>query len=112
MLLLAFASSALAADVVRPRTPPAPGISPVEALTKADHEFPQVVLPVVQENCDAGHGNGKHKGDLKLDDFRRVDTFRDGAKVWGDVLERLRDGELQPADADQPVPRKKPRTSR
>ena len=85
----------------RPAASAAPSLSP-ETWSNADHDFTQVVLPFVQENCYKCHGNGKSKGDLKLDAFQQVATMRENPKVWDSVLERIRAGEMPPSDEDQP----------
>ncbi len=75
-----------------------------EKLAKAADEFTRVILPFVQQNCYACHGNGKSKGGLKLDDYLQVDKVGQRPAVWEKILDRVRSGEMPPKGAPKANP--------
>lgn len=69
--------------------------------------FTKQVLPILQAHCYECHGNGKHKGGVRLDDFERTTTERKGEWVVKpndpSASLMIRNIEL-PADDDNAMP--------
>ncbi len=83
--------------------------APAAAL---DQQFIADVRPFLQARCFACHGNGKHKGDVTLDQFSSFDSFKADRATWDDVQEVLREGRMPPKKAEQPAPAERERIVR
>lgn len=68
------------------------------SLVRADDEFAAHVLPVLRRHCTACHGPDKQEGMLRLDDVGRDFSAPRQAARWRDVADRVRSGEMPPAD--------------
>ena len=88
-----------AAPVAAPRSA-APRISS-SAQSSADG-FERIVKPFVAANCVPCHGNEKHKRDLNFEAFTSAATLVADRERWDDVVLKLRDREMPPADEPQP----------
>ena len=97
-----------AAETVPTQATGGPGaaVTP-ENLAKAADEFTHVILPFVQQNCYACHGNGKNKGGLKLDDYLQAEKVGQRPAVWEKILDRVRSGEMPPKGAPKADPEQK-----
>src|SRR5437870_3596154 len=54
--------------------------------------------------CTDCHGGDKPKADLNLGQFETRDQVLADRKVWGEVLVRVRDGEMPPKSSTRPTP--------
>ena len=65
-------------------------------------DFDQAVRPFFETHCVRCHGPAKQKGEFRVDTLTR-DFANQGAAVrWGDVLERLKTGEMPPKGEPKP----------
>jgi mono/diheme cytochrome c family protein len=67
-----------------------------------DDDFKKQVQPILQQYCYDCHGNGKHKGDLALDDYKTIESLRADRKKWELVLHNVKSGEMPPEKKPQP----------
>jgi hypothetical protein len=65
--------------------------------------FSKDVVPFLIKHCYACHGNGKSKGDLTLDRFKDDESVVKNRKVWEDVQQMLRSGEMPPKERPRPA---------
>jgi mono/diheme cytochrome c family protein len=65
--------------------------------------FQKQVQPILQQYCYDCHGNGKHKGDLALDDYKTIESIRADRKKWELVLRNVKSGEMPPEKKPQPT---------
>lgn len=84
--------------------PPAPS-----ALAQ---RFTTDVRPFLESRCFACHGNGKHKGDVTLDQFKSFDSLKADRATWEDVQDVLREGRMPPKKAEQPSPGERERVAK
>ena len=61
--------------------------------------FNRDIQPLLENHCDACHGDGKSKGGVKLDGFTSDAALRDH-KLWLRVLKNTRSHIMPPADVD------------
>jgi mono/diheme cytochrome c family protein len=77
---------------------------PGEAALADSEDFDQAVRPFFETHCVRCHGPAKQKGEFRVDTLTR-DFANQGAAVrWGDVLERLKTGEMPPKGEPKPKP--------
>jgi hypothetical protein len=62
--------------------------------------FENTIRPLLEKYCYDCHGNGEHKGDLKLDAYQTTADVAKDANTWEIVLGKLRHHEMPPDDAD------------
>lgn len=66
--------------------------------------FAKDAIPFLTKHCYGCHGNGKAKGDLTLDADRNESAVEKNRKVWENVLEMVRAGEMPPKNRPRPSP--------
>jgi mono/diheme cytochrome c family protein len=64
--------------------------------------FDRIVKPFVADNCVPCHGNEKHKKDLNFETLTSATTLIADRDRWDEVVLKLRDREMPPADEPQP----------
>ncbi len=62
------------------------------------------VKPLLDQYCYSCHGNGKHKGDLALDDYKDMAAVMKDRKRWALVMKNLESHEMPPENKPQPTP--------
>ena len=67
-------------------------------------EFDARIRPLLQEYCLSCHSTEEQKGDLDLEQFSSASSVRREPQLWQLVLEKLRNGEMPPAEKPQPNP--------
>ena len=70
---------------------------PTQAALNAT--FEKSVRPFLETHCLSCHGEKKPKGDLDLSPFTTVESVAKDHKRWALVLDRLKAGDMPPADA-------------
>src|SRR6266540_888902 len=65
--------------------------------------FETVVKPFLATNCVPCHGNEKHKKDLNFESMTAAATLIDHRERWDEVVQKLRQREMPPADEPQPA---------
>ena len=60
------------------------------------------IQPVLSEYCYSCHNEQKKKGGLSLEAYRDVKAIQTDAKIWKEVLRRVRTGEMPPESKPQP----------
>jgi len=75
--------------------------APAEQAT-FEKQFAGEVQPVLSQYCYQCHGNGKHKGDLTLDQYKSAAAVQGDGKTWLKVVEMVRNGEMPPAGKPRP----------
>jgi hypothetical protein len=65
--------------------------------------FERTIVPLLSRYCYDCHGNGKHKGDLKLDEHRVEAAALADTKTWGKVLQMVQSLEMPPPEKPQPT---------
>jgi Protein of unknown function (DUF1592)/Protein of unknown function (DUF1588)/Protein of unknown function (DUF1587)/Protein of unknown function (DUF1585)/Protein of unknown function (DUF1595) len=74
----------------------------VSAADQVEKQFRELIQPILEDYCDACHGNGMKKGALALDEFTLDQTrLRDG-ELWWAVLKNVRAGIMPPAGKPRP----------
>lgn len=71
------------------------------AVAAPASDFDKAVGPYLAEHCLRCHGEKKQKGELRLDTLTR-DFASGGAARWGDVIDRISNGEMPPEKEPQP----------
>src|SRR5438552_2002770 len=63
---------------------PAPGksISDSGPGHEIEDRFASLVQPMLREYCFACHGNGKHKGNVALDQFKTLASVQADSRTW------------------------------
>jgi hypothetical protein len=67
-----------------------------------DPDFARDVAPLLAKYCTTCHGGAKPKGKLALDQFKDQDAALKNLKVWEDVADNLRSGDMPPPDKPRP----------
>jgi len=67
-------------------------------------DFDKVVRPFLEAHCLRCHGPQKQKGEFRVDTLVRDFASSAAAVRWGDVLERLKTGEMPPKKEPKPKP--------
>jgi hypothetical protein len=57
------------------------------------------VLPLLQKYCYQCHGNGQHKSDLALDEFKTTDAMLARREIWQTVAAYVRSSEMPPPES-------------
>ena len=65
-------------------------------------EYAREIRPLMSQFCLNCHSTAKHKGDLDLERFSKLDDVRRGTKVWLKVAEMLDNGEMPPEKSRRP----------
>ena len=65
--------------------------------------FQQQVRPLLAKYCYDCHGNGAAVGDVRLDEFETSLQAQKARTTWLRVRQKIDNGEMPPADADQPT---------
>ena len=78
------------------------GKPPILTPASADG-FERIVKPFLAATCVECHGNEKHKNDLNFEAMTSVDTLIEQRERWDDVVQKLRDRDMPPADEPQPA---------
>jgi hypothetical protein len=89
----------------QPQTPPrvATGVSRVPAPAASSNGFETLVKPFLAANCYPCHGNDEHKRDLNFEAMTSASALLEQRERWDDVVQKLRDREMPPADEPQPA---------
>ena len=69
----------------------------------AQEPFATAGVPFLQKHCTSCHGAEKQKADLALHEFRDDVSLLKKRKVWKQVIEMVREGEMPPDDKPQPT---------
>ena len=101
--VIAFAQQARQADVPREAGAVEPAMRPASLAVASAEGFERVVKPFVAANCISCHGNETQKHDLNLESFTSSDTLIADRERWDEVVVKLRDREMPPADEPQPA---------
>ncbi|MGH7223767.1 MAG: DUF1587 domain-containing protein, partial [Gemmataceae bacterium] len=64
--------------------------------------FTKDVVPFLTKHCYACHGNGKKRGELSLDKYKNDEALQKDRKVWENVLQMIRGGEMPPKKRKRP----------
>jgi len=64
--------------------------------------FTRDIVPFLKKHCYACHGNGKKTGELTFEAYADAAAVQKNRKVWGTVLQLLRDGEMPPKEKPRP----------
>jgi len=70
-----------------------------ETAPTSDTVFLKTITPLLQQNCYECHGNGKHKGGVKLDSYKTAADVAAHREQWEDVLKEIQSGEMPPPAA-------------
>ena len=70
-------------------------------FSKLGKEFEGSVFPLMQKYCLDCHSNEKQKGELDLEQFRKLDDVRRHPMVWVKVVEMIEDEEMPPKKKPQ-----------
>src|SRR5829696_2850790 len=83
--------------------PAAPASSP-PILTEASADgFERTLKPFLTRHCIECHGDETHKRDLNFESLTSPATLISHRERWEDVVQKLRDREMPPADEPQPA---------
>jgi hypothetical protein len=97
-IALGWGSSRIEPPVTRAADdPPAPRPKSADPAT-----FQKDVLPFLKSHCFACHGDGKKKADLSFDKFTDDKSMLADRKVWDNVRQMLKAGEMPPAEKPKP----------
>ena len=91
----------LAQRAQRPRPEPAAAAAPIFTAASSDG-FERTVKPFLATHCVECHGDETHKRDLNFQAMTSVAALVDHRERWEDVVQKLRDREMPPADEPQP----------
>ena len=83
--------------------PAAPTAVPAAPASSAGNGFDTIVKPFLAANCYPCHGNDEHKRDLNFEAMSSAAALLDQRERWDDVIQKLRDREMPPADEPQPA---------
>jgi len=77
---------------------------PVLAASTPDHKtaYEKTVAPLLSRYCYGCHGNGKHKGDVRLDAWNDGAAMLADRKLWERVTLVLQNHEMPPENKPQP----------
>ena len=91
------------AQRAQPTAPRGPA-EPPPILTPASADgFERTVKPFLARTCIECHGNEIQKRDLNLEKMTTVDSLLEHRERWDDVVQKLREREMPPADEPQPA---------
>ena len=86
-----------------PRSTSAPPPPAASAKDQPAASFTKDVVPFLTKHCYPCHGNGKKSGDLALDKYQDEPAIQKDRKVWDNVLEMVRSGEMPPKERPRPA---------
>ncbi|HEY7310825.1 MAG TPA: DUF1592 domain-containing protein [Gemmataceae bacterium] len=100
-LLGAFALALVVAcwDFSSTRGAPPPSAAPKK---QPNASFVRDVVPFLRQHCYRCHGNGKSRGDLTLDKYKDDESIVKDRKVWENVVQMVRGGEMPPKERPRP----------
>ncbi len=100
------ASAATAVSVPAPPLAAASSADMGDQITTAqlDDQFSKSVKPILQQFCYRCHANGKHKGDVALDQYPTLASVQSDHRTWGTVADVLGQHLMPPDDKPQPTP--------
>jgi hypothetical protein len=76
---------------------------PTLAVAMSALDFTKDVRPVLEKHCFGCHGAEKGKGGVRLHEFTDTKSLFRDPKLWGKVVESLRDEAMPPDDKPQPA---------
>jgi hypothetical protein len=82
------------------------------AKSNSDPSFQGDVTPFLQQYCFSCHGNGKHKGNLTLDQFTDETKAAADHGTWEKVLKMIQSYEMPPENKPQPNPAEREKITR
>src|SRR6478609_3561190 len=83
--------------------PAVPAPVPAAPAPSVAGGFDTIVKPFLAANCYPCHGNEEHKRDLNFEAMTSASALLDQRERWDDVIQKLRDREMPPADEPQPA---------
>ncbi|MEO6238366.1 MAG: DUF1592 domain-containing protein [Vicinamibacterales bacterium] len=101
--VIAFAQQSRQAAALRQTDSAEPAMRPASLAAASAEGFERIVKPFVAANCISCHGNEKQKHDLNLESLTSSDTLIADRERWDEVVVKLRDREMPPADEPQPA---------
>lgn len=105
---LAAIAAACAAALVAPAAGPSArgddAASVAGPARQMDQRLGHDVRPFLEAHCYQCHGNGKHKGDITLDQFKDFASVLKDRKTWQSVQDVLEQHEMPPKKQKQPPP--------
>ena len=73
-----------------------------QPVHSTDGDFDQVVKPFLAEHCNRCHGEEKQKGEFRVDTLARDFGAGSASVRWGDVIDRISNGEMPPKKEPRP----------
>src|SRR5438445_177552 len=73
-----------------------------QAVKDALAKFDSPIKALMTKHCYACHGNGKHKGNVVLDDPMSLTTLLNKTPMWLGVQEQIVLGNMPPEDGPRP----------
>ena len=64
-------------------------------------DFDGKIRPVLKQTCLTCHSTKKHKGELDLEVYARLEDFRRDPEIWQKIAEALDSGEMPPKESRQ-----------
>ena len=98
--LIVWMGALVLAQRVQPAVPAPP--PPIFTQASADG-FERTVRSFLSQHCIECHGNETHKRDLNFESMTAVSALVEHRERWEDVVQKLRDREMPPADEPQPA---------
>ena len=96
-------AAALVVAQQAPRPAARAAIAPAPTAVRPADGFDTIVKPFLAANCYPCHGNEEHKRDLNFEAMTSASALLDQRERWDDVIQKLRDREMPPADEPQPA---------
>ena len=84
-------------------------VAQADSFTHLRDEYAAEIQPLLQDFCLDCHSADIQDGDLDLERFASFDDVRSDPAAWQKVAEFLGNGEMPPADAEQPAPEQRQR---
>jgi len=84
--------------------PVAPTVPPAPAADSPSSDFGRDVIGFVQKHCVHCHGEKMQKADLALHTYQDEASVLKGRKVWQNVLQMVKAGEMPPKGRPKPSP--------
>jgi len=81
-------------------------------LAEAKTDFAKEIEPILAEYCYDCHGDGTHKGDFALDEYKSIDAHLKNYDLWHVVWDNLRSHLMPPAEKSQPKPEEAAKVTR
>ena len=83
--------------------PVAPTVSPAPAADAPGSDFARDAVGFVQKHCVHCHGDKMQKADLALHTYKDESSVLKGRKVWQNVLQMVKAGEMPPKGRPKPA---------